>query len=902
MTAPTGATEAEWQHFANVLGLAADILPVVPDPNATPTAESKVKEFGKIPSCYDAEGHAYGLAKWQEREVTPKAVANWMKGERYSLCIRASRVRAIDVDVPDEETSNDVWNTLDELGLVGCPRRIRENSYKFLVPVVLEGAWRKRIIKLDNAKDGPRIEFLADGQQWVAAGCHPSGARYEFLDGLPSAFPTLSAEQFEKIWSTLAAKFGTEPSTAPEAALAEEAEGAANSRDDSVLTDIDDRALTDLVEALQHEPLLANVGGNTEWSEVGYALLSLGALGRQLWHEFVGRAANVSGVHTTTASQWWEAHATQDVRSDYRHIFTLARRLGWSNNRVAAPADFAPIPAAETGASPEGGSRSADSGAAASSLLVADGPVQPERTKVPEAKSRCTDLANANRLYAHFGKRLLTIGGRFYWFNGKWWEQSETEALRCAAMLGQLIKMELDAAQMKLQAFTIGRPEVQAVVELQGRRRDNPAKVETLTAEPDGAEVLQLIELTEALKKWMKQSEMGAQINSALKLLRDLVAVDANHVDMHHHLINCANGTVDLHTGEMKPHNADDRLTNYTDIAYNVAATCPRFEAYLDEILDPERAKFLQRWLGYCLTGETREQKFLVHIGQGGNGKGTLVRVLESVLGSYVRTAASNLLVGSEDRHPTEVAMLRGARLVISQEPPEGDSLREAFVKQVTGQDTITARFMRQDHFSFRPLFKLNLLTNYKPVVKSQEQGIWRRILVVWYKKLYGSATDVSLGVATNVVDPTLEPALHEEREGILRWMVEGARLWYQSGLTIPPSVQETTKEYRTEQDRVQQFIGDCCILDPSAWSPYSGAFGGLYPAYTAWCKENSYPPLGSQRFIDRLAHLVPGHRSERQYRKVDGVNKQMRGCFGVRVNTDGDGGGSVVGKMEDLV
>jgi hypothetical protein len=299
--------------------LGADLLPVVPDPAAIPAPSSKVKAFGKIPSEFDSEGRAYGLAAWQSRKILPEHVARWSSDRRLGMCVRASAVRAIDVDVTDEDLSGSIYDALS--GIARCTRN-RDNSAKFLIAFKLEGSYKKRII---NTAHG-RIEFLADGQQWVAAGTHPSGTRYTWTvaGGLPHEFPTLSPDEFEALWARLSADFSVEPQRTQSTL-------ASTTGDATLLTELDRTTGLRLAEALMYQPLLDSAADNSVWSEIGYALLSLGQEGYNLWHDFSRRAP---GYIANAPEEWWEAHVSQTPRTDYRHILNMARALGWGLARA----------------------------------------------------------------------------------------------------------------------------------------------------------------------------------------------------------------------------------------------------------------------------------------------------------------------------------------------------------------------------------------------------------------------------------------------------------------------------------------------------------------------------------------------------------------------------------------
>jgi putative DNA primase/helicase len=359
-------------------------------------------------------------------------------------------------------------------------------------------------------------------------------------------------------------------------------------------------------------------------------------------------------------------------------------------------------------------------------------------------------------------------------------------------------------------------------------------------------------------------------------------------------LFNVMNGTVDLRTGEIHKHRPIDLISRRAPVSYDAVAEAPRFEQFVVEIMDGDvdRATFLQRWFGYCATGDTSEQKMVLHIGPGANGKSTLLDAMGGVFGEYAGTAPPGLLTApTSDRHPTEIADLAGRRLVTAHESDEGSQLREALLKQATGSDKLKARFMGQDFFEFDPTHKLQLLTNHKPTVRGQDYALWRRLLLIWYKVSFGSAADVASGAARFLRDNTLSTKLAAERSGILNWVVKGAVAWYKDGLNPPESVIEASAAYRAEQDRLLQFVADCCIIDRDAFAPLTGMFGGLYNAYTRWCKESGYHAMSMSRFSSEIER-VPGVGKAKRDTTENGVNKTINGVTGLMVNMEGDGGG----------
>lgn len=454
--------------------------------------------------------------------------------------------------------------------------------------------------------------------------------------------------------------------------------------------------------------------------------------------------------------------------------------------------------------------------------------------KAPEAQFLCTDQANAKRIADTFGKSLIFIAGRPYSYDGARYKYGEEDAFCKAMNLSKIIKAEGDGYRSK-------------------KTKNSDEKKKNA-------------ELADALDKWAARSEMGQTISAALNLAKKIMSVDASMVDANPNLCNFLNCTVDLSTGRVRPHNPADLITKISPVEYHPDAKCPAWDCAVGQIMlehnttDPEKVRFLQRWFGYALTGLTREQVFTVHYGGGRNGKSTIIETVMGIMGDYAAAAAPGLMLSSKSqRHPTEIADLFGKRLVTASETDEGGVLREDFIKQATGGDTLKARHMGKDFFDFTATHKLQLMTNHKPGVKGQDEGIWRRILFIAYLAKFGTPEEVASGNANFVRDNTLSDRLAAEKEGILAWMVRGAVDWYQSGLGVPRSILDDSRQYQKEQDRVLQFVEEVCELNQD-YTCYltAGADNGIFPAYGRWCKHGGFFPLQKNNFVERLAMCVP--------------------------------------------
>jgi putative DNA primase/helicase len=320
------------------------------------------------------------------------------------------------------------------------------------------------------------------------------------------------------------------------------------------------------------------------------------------------------------------------------------------------------------------------------------------------------------------------------------------------------------------------------------------------------------------------------------------IAITTDELDANPWLLNCANCTLDLRTGERGPHDRADLLTKRIPVAYDPLAQCPTFLAFLDAIMAhrPNLIEFLQRAIGYSLTGDIREQVFFILHGSGANGKSTLLNILGELLGDYAQqTDTDALMVKQAGGINNDVARLRAARFVSAVETEEGKRLAEVKIKQFTGGDTVTARFLFQEFFEFKPLFKLFIATNHKPEIKGTDNAIWRRVRLVPF--------DVTF--TPEQQDRTLADKLRAELPGILAWAVQGCFKWQRDGLGLPDEVKAATKAYREEQDLVALFLTDCCVIEQHAQVTAKN----LNAAYQEWCKASGEKSITAIELGKRL-------------------------------------------------
>jgi putative DNA primase/helicase len=307
-------------------------------------------------------------------------------------------------------------------------------------------------------------------------------------------------------------------------------------------------------------------------------------------------------------------------------------------------------------------------------------------------------------------------------------------------------------------------------------------------------------------------------------------------------LLGTPGGTVDLRTGELSDGRRQDGITKLTSVAPSTDG-CPAWLRFLEETTgnDRELIRFLQKWCGYSLTGVTREHALVFVYGPGGNGKSVFLNVVASILKDYAATAAMDTFTASKsDKHPADLAMLRGARLVTASETEEGRAWAEARIKQMTGGDPITARLMRQNFFTFVPQFKLMIVGNHKPVLHNVDEAARRRFNIVPFTR------------KPRVPDRELEAKLIGESPGILQWMIEGCLDWLANGLIRPASVMAATDAYFSDQDLMGQWLEDCCdsrLGDQSLWDKSAD----LFDSWTEYAVHAGEPQGSKKAFGQSL-------------------------------------------------
>jgi putative DNA primase/helicase len=318
------------------------------------------------------------------------------------------------------------------------------------------------------------------------------------------------------------------------------------------------------------------------------------------------------------------------------------------------------------------------------------------------------------------------------------------------------------------------------------------------------------------------------------------LAATVDQWDRNNWLLNTPAGTVDLRSGTVLPHRPTDYITRIT--AASPGAPCPSWHEFLERVTagDHNLQRFMQRMFGYALSGDTSAHALFFLFGTGANGKSVTVDTIAGILNDYHRTAAiETFTASSAERHPTDLAGLRGARLVTAVETEEGRRWAESRIKTLTGGDKIAARFMRQDYFEFFPQFKLIIAGNHKPGLRSVDEAIRRRFHLLPF----------TVTIPPEARDPNLRERLKTEWPGILSWMIEGCLAWQAEGLRPPPIVQNATAAYLEAEDATLSWIEECCVRDPVSW----GSATELFNSWKLWAEAAGEFVGSAKRFGQNL-------------------------------------------------
>jgi len=416
------------------------------------------------------------------------------------------------------------------------------------------------------------------------------------------------------------------------------------------------------------------------------------------------------------------------------------------------------------------------------------------------------DTGNAERFADTFGEKIRYsfINKKWLYYDGRKW---------CFDMSGAIKRMADETVE-----------------EMRGDMKfyiDNaPEKVDTDEAE-------------KSFVKHLKQSRSSKSKIAMVKEAEHRVPITTEQLDTHTSLLCTPNGIVNLRTGELQPHDVYKLITKITNCEYTNKIDCPLWDTFLNDIFDgdQELIRFMQKAIGYSLTGSTKEDCAFFCYGTGRNGKTTFLDIISDVMGDYATNIQpETIMMKQASSGPTgDIARLKGARFVMSEEPNEGVRLNEGLLKQLTGGGKVTAAKKYENEFEFYPEFKLWMSTNHKPVIRGTDIGIWSRIRLIPF----------TVRIPDEKMDKNLKHKLKQELPGILKWAVDGCLMWQREGLKTPAAVARSTNEYKGEMDVINAFLDACCEV------------GGLnlerandiFQVYAKWAKENNEYEMKSTKF-----------------------------------------------------
>lgn len=350
-------------------------------------------------------------------------------------------------------------------------------------------------------------------------------------------------------------------------------------------------------------------------------------------------------------------------------------------------------------------------------------------------------------------------------------------------------------------------------------------------------------DIYKAFEKHVKKSRSFISLKHIVEQSRSAVPIVPSQFDSERMLLNTSTGTIDLQNRVTKKHDKNDYITKICGVKLAETDDCPRWKSFLTEIFngDENLIHYVQKAVGYTLTGSTVEECIFFLYGTGRNGKSTFLEVIREIFGDYAANIQPETIMMKKPGASainSDIARLKGARLVTSAEPNEGVRLNEGLVKQLTGSDYITARRLYGEEFEFQPEFKLWIATNHKPVIRGTDVGIWRRIHLIPFTTV----------IPLESVDKHLREKLKAELPQIFRWCLEGCYMWQSEGLDLPESVVESVKEYQKEMDVISNFIEEKCVLSGMEKS------SRLYSSYTDWASTNNEYTMSNTKFGREMA------------------------------------------------
>lgn len=438
-----------------------------------------------------------------------------------------------------------------------------------------------------------------------------------------------------------------------------------------------------------------------------------------------------------------------------------------------------------------------------------------------------TDIANAERLVARHGAdiRYTVSAGWMVWDGQRWREDPKEVRIQALAKeTARSIYYEIKTATNRDQAFR------------HAKRSESRLAIEAMV--------------------FLARSEPG-------------VLTSITDFDSDSRLLNVQNGTIELRTGELREHHRQELITKMAPVTYDPNSKCGLWEAFLWRVTGQSEplCEYLKRFVGYLLTGETNEQVLHFLYGMGANGKSVFVEIVSALLGDYAVIASPDLIMLK--RHggiPNDVACLRGARAVFMNETTQGAKFNEAKLKDLTGGDTLQARFLHREFFNFSPTHKLAIRGNHKPEILGTDDGIWRRLRLVPF----------TVSIPPEEQDRDLLTKLRAELPGVLKWAVDGCLDWQRTGLLPPDCILDAVKQYRAEADTLGRFIDECCDQRNLGRVSSSVFFG----AYQKFCESDG------ERWIS--SKDLPGEMQRRGFIYGRGTGGKLR-YLGIELRESGD-------------
>lgn len=797
MTNPTYIPEALYEH-----GI-VDLIPVIP-PGArlAPSSTIPQSHVGKIPGRQLASGLWAGF-DWRHFSPTRDDVRGY-NASSANVGLRADYFPALDIDCLDENLSAIIET--EALGILGpAPVRVGRAPKRLLMYRLEPDTEKISRMRLIFEKDGVQhlVEFLGAGQQYVVHGIHPqtmqpyAWSRDMAALGVVDLTP-VSRTKVNQFFDSLAHTL----ELAGCSRVDREGDGRPRTPGSvEAQAGLAAPSLEVLKDAVRRIPNTnALYPDRADYIKMGFAI-------RAAWQADSDEAYAIFAEwcgKREGAANWRGGVEPENVLSDWRR-FRAPYSVGWNwiaetargFGFDAASLDFEIVADEQPGGRPDDAVRPAF----LSDQWLAEQVVAAQRGRIRYVPQ----------------KRQYLV-----WDMGKW--QPDAELLA-----EDVIKQELRAVA------------------------DRIAKHGSTDKEKNAA------------AKMAQKICSAASVGNVASLLKSdrAIAVGVQALDHDPWVLNTPGGLVDLKTATIRPPDPDALCSRSTSVTPDFTGGCPEWLRFLQEASgeDADMVAYIQRLAGYALTGSTREQHLTFFFGPGGNGKSVLLNVLMGVLGDYGTVASMDTFTASHsDKHTTEIAMLSGARLVAASETQAGKRWDEAKVKALTGGEPVTARFMRQDNFTFLPKFKLIFVGNHKPELRDVDDAMRRRIHMVPFV------------VSPKVVDKELAMKLRDEFPAILAWMLQGCLDWQQVGLNPPPAVKAMTEEYFSDEDTVGRFIKECCEVGED----YTVLTRDLYQAWREWTNGNG-------EYLGTMKRLAGNLRAKRFERWQHTTSRQM-GFRGIRL------------------